>query len=601
MSSSTTRCLPGPGFTCALVLAALLACGPAVAAVPGKARPNIVLLLADDWGFSDVGAFGGEIATPSLDELARRGVRFSNFHVTASCAPTRAMLLTGVDNHRNGVGNMPENIPREHLGRPGYLGVLDRNVVTVASLLRDGGYRTLMAGKWHLGHEAHNLPGARGFERSFIQADSGSDNWEGRLYLAIKDRVYWYENDKPAAIPKDFYSSTFFTDKALEYLRAGAGSGKPFFAYVAYQANHIPLQAPKAFVDKYRGKYKDGWTVLREERRKRAVELGIMPKDAAMVVMPTTRDWNTLSEAQKAYEARRMEVYAAMADAMDHEVGRLVAYLKSSGEYDNTVFLFLSDNGAEASDPYAVLSARLWLGWNYSRDIESLGAKGAYTIIGPSWASAAASPLSTYKFYGGEGGIRVPLIVAGPGIESGRIVNAFTHVSDIVPTLLQLAGVAAPAGSYQGRAVVTPTGTSLVSALRGLTDRVHDPEKTIGYELSGSAALFKGDYKLVRVLPPVGDGQWHLYDITADPGETRDLRAVMPELFERMQAHYEDYARANGVLPMPPDFDPVRQVQINAFYNAYLPRLARAAPWIVALLLAAAATMVWRRRRATAR
>lgn len=573
----------------------LLACDTAVGADP--ARPNIVLLLADDWGFSDVGAYGGEIATPNLDGLAARGVRFSNFHVAASCAPTRSMLMTGVDNHRNGVGNMPESIPQSHLGQPGYLGVLDRNVVTIASLLRDGGYRTYVAGKWHLGREVHNLPPARGFERSFIQADSGSDNWEDRVYLDIKDRVYWYEDGRQAGIPKDFYSSTFFTDKAISYIAANRGDGKPFFAYLAYQANHIPLQAPQSFVDKYKGAYKDGWTVLRQQRRAKAIELGLIPKDAPMATMATTRDWNALSANEKAYEARRMEVYAAMADAMDHEIGRLITYLKSIGQYDNTVFVFMSDNGAEASDPYSVLTGRLWLDWKYSRAIDRLGARGAYTVIGPSWASAAVSPLSGYKFYGGEGGLRVPLIVAGPGIRQNLIHNNFTHVSDIVPTLLALADIAPHQGSYRGQAVEPLAGASLVSLLRGEADRAHPADKAIGYELSGNAALFKGDFKLLKVAAPVGDGQWRLYNLQTDPGEVNDLGAQMPERFKAMRADYEHYAKSHGVLPMPDGYDPIRQVRNNALINVYLPRLkVPAALLAIAALLAAA--FIWRRRRA---
>ncbi|TDP63485.1 arylsulfatase [Roseateles toxinivorans] len=576
-----------------LLLALLAACAGAVAAQPQ--RPNIVLLLADDWGFSDVGAFGGEIATPHLDELARRGMRFSNFHVTASCSPTRAMLLTGVDNHRNGVGNMRETIPQSHVGKPGYLSVLDRNVVTVASLLRDGGYRTYVAGKWHVGKEPHNLPPARGFDRSLVQGDSGSDNWEtGKRYLDLTDRVYWYEDGKETVMPADFYSSQFYVDKTIEYLKADAAQAKPFFAYIGFQSNHIPLQAPAEFIAKYRGFYKNGWAALRQARRDKAVALGLVPASTQLAPVATTTDWDALSDADKAYQARRMEVYAAMAEAMDFHVGRLVAHLKATGAYDNTVFLFLSDNGAEGSDPYAVTLGRWWLDRNYRRDIDSLGAKGAYTVIGPSWGSAATSPLSTYKFYAGEGGLRVPLIVAGvPGMPANRIQPDFTHVSDIVPTLLDLAGVARPGTTYQGRPVEPLTGTSLLPALTGAAGPVHGPDEPIGYELSGNQALFKGDLKLVKNLPPLGDGQWHLYDIRQDPGETRDLQQQRPEAFRAMQADYAAYAKANGVLPMPEGYEPTRQVLINALVNVYVPRLALPALALLGLIT----LLIWKLRR----
>ncbi len=592
-----------PTFVPILVLTLVLCACPSVMAAD-KARPNIVLLLADDWGFSDVGAYGGEIATPNLDELARRGVRFSNFHVSASCSPTRSMLLTGVDNHRNGVGNMRESIPQAHMGKPGYLSVLDTNVVTVASLLKDSGYRTYVAGKWHIGKEPHNLPPARGFSRSLIQGDSGSDNWEtGKRYLDLTDKVSWYEDGKEAVMPADYYSSSFFVDKAIEYIKADAATGKPFFAYVAFQANHIPVQAPRAFVDKYKGRYADGWTALRKARRDKAIELGLIPGGAPMVTMTTTTDWDALSEKDRQYQARRMEVYAAMADAMDHHVGRLVEHLKKTGEYDNTVFVFMSDNGAEASDPYAVLVGRLWLDWQYNRDFENLGAKGAYSIIGPSWASAAASPLSTYKFYSGEGGIRVPLIISGvPGAQPNQIHHSLAHVNDIVPTLLDLAHVARPGNTYRGRPVEAMTGTSLMPVLTGETQRVHPADEAIGYELSGNQAVFKGDLKLIKVIPPVGDGLWHLYDIRNDPGETRDLQSRMPEAFKAMQADYAAYARANGVLPMPEGYDPIQQVMINALVNVYVPRFKRAAlPILAGLLALATLVFVVRRRRRNTR
>lgn len=540
-----------------------------------SARPNIVILLADDWGFTDVGAYGGEIATPHLDQLASRGVRFSNFHVSASCSPTRAMLLTGVDNHRNGVGNMRETIPRAHMGQPGYLTVLNDRVVTVATLLRDSGYRTYATGKWHVGKEPHNLPNQRGFERSLVQGDSGSDNWEtARRYLDLTDKVYWFEDGREARMPTDYYSSEFFVSKMIEYLRQDeARQAQPFLAYIAFQANHIPVQAPRDFIDRYKGRYKDGWTVLRQQRRDRAAALGLIPKDTPMVTMATTADWDRLSEQEKAYEARRMEVYAGMAEAMDHEVGRLIAHLKATGTYDNTVFIFLSDNGAEGSDPYAVLSGRLWLDWQYRRDIESLGSKGAYSVIGPSWASAAASPLATYKFYSGEGGIRVPLIIAGaPGIREGAIHHSFTHVKDIAATVLELAGLPPQQGTYQGREVEPVTGRTLLPVMRGQAQRVYPSDQAVGYELSGNQALFKGDLKLLRVIPPVGDGRWRLFDIVRDPGETRDLSAELPAEFESMKRDYASYARENGVLPMPEGYDPIRQVEINALLNVYVPR-----------------------------
>lgn len=585
-----------------LVLAmCCLAFGPHC--VAAAKRPNIVVLVADDWGFSDVGSFGSEIATPNIDTLAREGVRFSDFHVTASCSPTRSMLLTGVDNHRNGVGNMPETMPDEHLGKPGYSGVLNDNAITVASLLQDGGYDTYITGKWHLGKTRDTLPNNRGFDRSFIQADSGSDNWEERPYAPLYDKAAWFENGQPAHLPKDYYSSTFIVDKALEYIATDRQDGKPFFAYLGFQANHVPVQAPKDVIDKYRGRYDQGWTALREARRERAVELGLIPAGAGMQTMASTADWEALDEHEKRYEARRMEVYAGMGETMDREIGRFIAHLKATGEYDNTVFVFLSDNGSEPTDPYTIPAVRLWLEMNYTRQLDRLGSKGAFTSIGPSWASAAASPLSGYKFFAGEGGLRTPLIVSGvPGIQANRISKTFTHVTDIVPTLLEVAGVKPHDGYFRGKAVEPMIGSSLVPVLRGTAERVHPQDQAIGYELSGSAALFKGDYKLVKSLKPVGNEQWHLYNIATDPGEVLDLQVQMPERFQSMQADYAAYAQANGVLPMPVGYDYMHQGQMYALKHVVIPKLKAAAPPVIAIIVLGLGVFVWlRRRRANAK
>ncbi|WP_422016185.1 arylsulfatase [Roseateles sp.] len=578
---------------------ALLAGGGALAANAPPAptpRPNIVVLVADDWGYTDVGAFGGEIATPNLDELARRGVRFSNFHVAASCSPTRAMLLTGVDNHRNGHGNLRETMPGAHLGQPGYQATLTPNVVTVATLLQAGGYRTSVAGKWNVGNEARNLPNQRGFDRSFIMGDTGSDNWEPeKRYLPHAAKVHWFEDGQAPAMPKQFYSSTFFVDKTIEYLREGAASGKPFFAYVGFQANHVPVQAPQAFIDKYKGRYDSGWTALREARRAKAIELGLVPKTTAMVTMGTTLDWTALSPQDKQYQARLMEVYAAMADAMDHEVGRLIAHLKSTGEYDNTVFVFLSDNGPEGSD---YKEADLWLRFNYSRDLDRLGGPGAYVVPGPSWSSASASPLSTFKFYAGEGGIRSPMIISGMGVAAANQIHAgLAHVTDIVPTLLDLAQVQRPGTTYQGQPIEAQTGRSLLPVLADPSARVRRSDEALGYELAGNKALFKGDLKLVLNNPPVGDGQWHLYDLRADPGETKDLQTALPAQFAAMQADYDAWARANGVLPMPAGYNPVRQVLINSFVNYWIPTYWPHGVVALLVLLGVPAVLLVRARR----
>lgn len=565
-------------------------------------QPNIVILLADDIGFSDIGAYGSEIATPHLDQLARKGVRFSNFHVAGSCSPTRAMLQTGVISHRAGLGNMPETIPPAHRGKPGYETHLNNRVITLAELLRAQGYRTYFTGKWHLGHSPATLPTARGYDRALALSQSGADNFENKPNLLLYTQADWTEDGKPAKLPARFYSSTLLVDRAISYIQSGRASGKPFFASINFLANHIPVQASDADIAAYQGRYAQGWTVLREGRRAGAIAQGVMPAGVPMVRMKTTRDWNSLSDTQRRQRAGAMAAYAAMATAMDREIGRLIAYLKAEGEYENTIFLFLSDNGSEATDP---MELGLLSHWNarilYNQSISEQGRPGSLTATGAGFASASAAPLRGYKFTASEGGLRVPLIVAWPGhpeFRSGAIAGNFTYVTDIAPTLLALAGTPAQQGRFAGRAVEPMRGADLRPMLANPAAAVHAAGKPIGYELSGNAALFKGHYKLVKNLPPYGDGRWRLYDILSDPGETRDLSAAMPARFAQMQADYATFAKANGVLPMPPGYSAPQQIFDNALDTLLVPRLLAMLPYLGGLaLLLGGLVWVWRRRR----
>ena len=527
-----------------------------------KPPPNIVLLLADDLGFSDLASYGSEINTPNLSTLARQGVQFSNFHVAANCAPTRAMLMTGVNNHRAGVGNIIEMIPDEFLDSPAYQGTLSTNTVTVATLLRDAGYHTYMAGKWHLGHSPKLLPSARGYERTVALADSGADNWEQKPYLPIYEQANWFADGERFELPDDFYSSRFLVDKIIKFIDSNPSSEAPFFAYLPFQAVHIPVQAPQSFIDRYKGVYDDGWEVLRTKRYEAAQALGLVPENSAMEPMASTESWQNLEPKTKRYQAKRMAVYAAMVEAMDFHIGRLIQHLKDTGRYNNTIFIFASDNGSEGSgagvEPVAMNNLMLSL-MDYNDDYETLGLKGSYGTIGPNFASAAASPLGYYKFYVGEGGLRVPLIIAGEPLTlsaPNSIIDAFSYATDIVPTILQLTGTANPEGRYNGRAVEPIVGRSVVPLLQGRAQRIYGDDDAVGYELNGHRALFLGDHKIVYNRPPIGDGIWHLYNIANDPGETEDLKEQQPQRFARMQSLYEQFVAEHGVLPVAEDFDP---------------------------------------------
>lgn len=528
-------------------------------------RPNVVLILADDLGFTDIAPFGSEIDTPNIARLAASGLSFTNYHTAANCAPARAMLLTGVDSHRNGVPNIPESIPPEQLAYDHYQGVLSQNVVTLASLLRDSGYHTYMTGKWHLGHTPELLPSARGFERTIAMADTGADNWEQRTYLPIYDEAHWYADGEKHTLPDDFYSSEYFIDKTIEFISANESDDKPFFAYIPFQAVHMPVQAPREFSDKYAGIYDQGWTVMREQRRLAAEDAGVIPENTEVIVTPGTLEWNALTQEQRDHHARRMEVYAGMVDAMDMHIGRLMTYLEGIGEYENTVFIFTSDNGAEGSPLINSTGNSVLDPWfervGYETGIENLGEKGSWVGIGPSNATIAASPLAYYKFHANEGGLRVPLVMSGPGIsQRGELSDEFVFVTDIAPTILNLAGVNDHGGSWQTGEVEPIVGKDFSSYLKGQAGPIHTASEPIGYEMGGSGALFKGDYKIVINKFEQNESEWHLFNIKTDPGEANDLAEAEPELLAEMLADYEQWASSNNVLPMPEGYNRARTI-----------------------------------------
>lgn len=533
-------------------------------------KPNVVLILADDLGYTDIAPFGSEIDTPNIARLAQEGLSFTNYHTAANCAPARAMLLTGVDSHRNGVPNIPESIPPEQMAFDHYQGVLSDNVVTLASLLQANGYHTYMTGKWHLGHTPSLLPSARGFDRTIAMADTGADNWEQRTYLPIYQEANWYADGERHTLPDDFYSSEYFIDKTIEFIDSNQADDQPFFAYIPFQAVHMPVQAPKEFSDKYAGVYDEGWTVMREKRRVAAEAAGVIPQSTPMQVTPGTLEWESLTPEQQAHHARRMEVYAGMVDAMDLHIGRLMSYLESIDEYENTIFIFTSDNGAEGSPLISPTGRSVLDQWfdrvGYETGIETLGEKGSWVGIGPNNATIAASPLSFYKFHANEGGLRVPLVMSGPGIDHrGTKTDEFVFVTDMTPTILSLVGVENHQGSWNNSAIEPIVGSDFSSFLAGTALNIHDEDEPIGYELGGSSVLFKGDYKIVINRFEQNETEWHLFNIKIDPGETRDLIEERPELFAEMLADYEEWEEANNVLPMPEGYNRGRTIFSGGF------------------------------------
>ncbi|WP_290867094.1 arylsulfatase [Aquabacterium sp.] len=511
------------------------------------ARPNVLLIVADDLGFSDLGAFGGEISTPNLDALAREGLRLTDFHTAATCSPTRSMLLSGVDNHLAGLGSMAELTVEEQRGKPGYEGYLNERVLPFPQLLRQAGYRTYMAGKWHLGLTEALSPAARGFEKSFALLRGADDHVAQPWNTKIDPANPWYREDgKLTTVPADFYSSNFYADKLVSYLKAGQGDEKPFFAYLTFTAPHWPLQAPADVIAKYEHRYEAGYDALRAERIARQKALGILPKDFQPAPpSPNFPRWNRLSPAQQKQEARRMAIYAAMVDLLDQNVGKVIAQLKASGQYDNTLIVFISDNGAEGANVEGRPSV-------IPRDnsLANLGAASSYAGYGPNWAQISALPFSAFKGYSQEGGTTVPAIVRFPSKPAGGQISAVPgHVTDLAPTILQLAGVRypervgdVPAPALQGR--------SLLPLLSGQQD-ARGERFDKGWELFGRKAYRQGDWKIVYGVQPFGTGQWQLFNLKNDRAEQQDLAAQHPEKLAELLKGYGAYVQENGVQEIP--------------------------------------------------
>jgi arylsulfatase len=527
----------------------MLAAQPAAARETAPPRqPNVLIIVADDLGFSDIGAFGGEIDTPNLDRLAMSGLRLGNFHTEAACAPTRAMLLTGSDSHRVGLGNMPESMAPNQAGKRGYEGYLRPDGITLAERLSAAGYRTLFSGKWHLGVQPDQDPHARGFQHSFAMLDCCHNHF-GLNVSPDRTKMFGYTQDgvTVTSLPADFYSSDYFADRLIDQLhstRAGPDGKKPFFAYLAFTAPHAPLQAPPETIAKYKGRYDMGYEALRAQRIKRQRELGLLDPAVQPHHPVDTVPWDTLSSSEKQVSARKMEIYAAMVDRLDKAVGRVIAELKASGELDNTVIFFLSDNGAEGRDvPVPGMEAT---------PLDQLGSAKSYVNYGAGWAQAGTGPSWRFKTFATEGGIHTPAFVAGPIVSRPNdITHVYMSVRDIVPTVLDIAHVPVSPGRFAGRAVQPLDGLSWANFL-ATGAPVYPNSKPIGTELFGSRSLRQGDWKVTDI----SDGEWHLFNVANDPGETRDLSNQEPARKAALVQAWQTYAQDVGVVMPAPPFHP---------------------------------------------
>jgi arylsulfatase len=539
------------------VVAALFAVSPPVEAQQAK-KPNIVMIVADDMGFADLGSYGGEIRTPNMDALAKAGVRFTNFYTHATSSPTRSMLLTGVDTHLNGLGNMDEWSAPNQWGIDGYEGYLNDRVATLPQLLKGAGYHTYMVGKWHLGKQPNQIPAARGFERDFSLLDGAGSYWDMTNFTAASPKSVFTEDGRYLTrLPDDYYATKTYTDKLIGFIDANKGDGKPFFAYVAHQAPHDPFHLPKDWRNRHVGEYDKGWDAVRQERLKKQVELGITPADTKLAErMWFIPDPIVLAPATRAILGKKMELYAGMVENMDHHVGRLVDHLKAIGEYENTIFIVFGDNGAEGTDLFKMVAgssgARDYLfaatAWSQTHP-NAWGDPGTYVGYGPMWAQVSMTPFSQFKGWTAEGGIRNALILSGPAVKrpAGSINHGVMHVADFMPTLLEVAGTSYPK-SMGGKELHPLIGKSWGPMLAGKVDTVRTEKDYLAWEIFGNRAVRQGDWKLRWEWKPYGTGEWELFNLKADPTERNDLAAKEPGKLKAMIALWDEYAKANNVV-----------------------------------------------------
>jgi arylsulfatase A-like enzyme len=521
--------------------------------------PNFLIIVADDLGWSDASPFGGEISTPNLQMLANRGTRFIDFHTASACSPTRSMLMSGTDNHIAGLGQMAETMsdfPNIWQGKVGYEGYLNNRVAALPEIMQDAGYFTTMSGKWHLGLTHDQFPASRGFDDSFALLAGGDNHYTYAPPISLL-RPDYVRNFKVINYTTltDFYSSDYFATQLIDSLKSNAeNSNKPFFAYLPFSAPHWPLQAPPDVITKYKGVYDNGPAVLREKRLKTQTELGLLPSDVvASPVYTNAPEWETLTPPEQAFSAKTMEIYAAMVERMDFAIGRVVDYLKQSDQFENTFILFMSDNGADgvSLENLSILTSPQF-NLYFNNSYENIGNKDSLVSYGPRWAQASTAPSRISKGHITEGGIRCPAIVHFPKFDRPlNISHEFTTVMDILPTVLELAGIPHPGTLFRNRTVVIPKGKSWVSHLLNPDEHVHhvhDEQDFIGWELFGEQAIRRGNYKAILIPNESNTAEWELYDLTLDKGELVNLAYEREDVLKELIEAWGTYEAEMGVF-----------------------------------------------------
>lgn len=568
----------------ALLASSLVACGstsgsvnPEVSSVAqDQQQPNIMMILLDDLGYSDLSAFGGEAHTPHIEALAQDSALFTDFHAAPLCAPTRAELMTGQDRHQVGLGSMegltPPGVPET---TPGYKGSLEGDFTGIAQRLDETGYDTYQVGKWHLGEEEGQTPQDLGFDENFTLYDAGASYFADghRLFdrpVAPFDTVIHERNgEKLDSLPDDFFSTRSYTDEMIQMVDQSVEADQPFFGYMAYTAPHDPLHVEnEELIERYLDLYMDkDYEDIRAERIQRMAERGLVQEGVTTRWLERTPDWESLNPDQQKDLAYRMATYAAVLHETDEHIGRLIDHLKDSGEYDNTVIAVVSDNGGAASTQTNYLGFSTEEGW-YDKtyplmgDIEAYGQQGSFPSLGFHWGQVSSGPYFQAKNTLFEGGIRVPAIIKTPatdGDNDHRVVDTFAHITDLYPTFLDYAGI-------DPTSAENLLGDSAKPLLDGISDSIGDDE--FGWENFGARAYRSGDWKLIFTPEPMGGtGEYALYNLAEDPGETRDLAADHPDILDELSRKWDQYAEDNGVVPV--DFEAVNAVAEMIADRAY--------------------------------
>ena len=558
-------------------------------------KPNVLVVLLDDVGFMDFGSYGGDTLTPNIDKLALQGVKFSRFYTAPQCAPSRAMLMTGKDNHQVGIGSIIESLDPALRQYPAYSMLWEDDTKTMASRLKASGYQTFVSGKWGIGESGANLPSKFGFDHTFVLDATGASNYDQRPYIPINTSAKWFEDGERTTLPDNFYSSRNLVDKLIGYID-DSQSEQPFFAYLPFMAIHMPLQVPEEYIEKYNGVFDRGWDAVGKQRLQKAIDLKLVPSDTKLAkALKTNRKWDSLPEQEKAYWARAMQVNAGMLEAADFHLGRLLARLEATGQLDNTLVIVTSDNGPEGNTvgfdkglQGAAFSA--WMSMHdWSTEFEDIGGRNGLTTIGPEWAAVSSGPFRLFKFNSSEGGQRVPLIISGVGINNQTdFLKSRAHMVDVLPTILDVLEIPFVQDELYGR--------SLMPLINGQSKEVYGADESYAIEVGGNASLYRGHWKIARVNNPSGDGQWHLFNLAIDAGEANALEDKHPVLFQELLNEYLAYAAQMGVIQ--PNMDSNDRDQITK--NMIRKQWGVSGPYIIlifALIVAVIVGLVYLRRR----